>query len=109
MKERDFQDQIIELAHLKDWTVAHFRTVRIQRKDGSVYYATPVQADGVGFPDLILLRPPRQVVIECKVDRRKPTVDQQIWLQLFEACGAEAYVWYPTDWDEIERTLDKRP
>jgi hypothetical protein len=51
--EAQFQQQVIDLARLCGYRVAHFRTVRVQRKGGSVYYTTPVQADGAGWPDLV--------------------------------------------------------
>ena len=104
MKESEFQQQIIDYAHLNGWRVAHFRSVRIQREDGSYYYATPVQADGEGFPDLVLIRPPRLVFAEVKVSA-KVSPKQEIWLQDLRDCGMEVYVWRPTDWAEIERVL----
>ena len=40
--ESELQDAIIEVAHVLGYRVAHFRGVRIQRRDGSVYYQTPL-------------------------------------------------------------------
>lgn len=104
MKETVFQQQIIDLAHVFHWRVAHFRTVRIQRRNGSVHYATPVQADGAGFPDLILVRPPRVIAAELKTGT-KPSDEQKQWLADFGATPVETFVWKPSDWDEITETL----
>ena len=105
MKEAEFQQQIIDLAHLHGWRCAHFRTVRIQRKDCSVYYATPVQADGEGFPDLVLLKGNRVIVAEIKSEKGKCSDAQTEWLNAWELAGAEVYVWRPQDWNEIEKRL----
>ncbi|MCK9569908.1 VRR-NUC domain-containing protein [Candidatus Pacearchaeota archaeon] len=105
MKESEFQQQIIDVAHLHHWLVAHFRGVRIQRKDGSVYFATPVQADGEGFPDLVMLKPSRMVVAEIKSDKGKLSEAQEEWLNQWELAGAEVYVWRPKDWDKIIEVL----
>jgi hypothetical protein len=103
--EEDFQQQIIDFAHLNGWRVAHFRTVRIQRKDGSVYYATPVQADGEGFPDLVLLKGNLVIVAEIKSEKGKLSDAQRDWLSAWEMTEADVYVWRPQDWDEIEKRL----
>lgn len=105
MKEEYLQQQIIDLAHLHHWRVAHFRTARIQRKDGSVYYATPVQADGEGFPDLVLLKGNRVIVAEIKSEKGKLSDAQTEWLNAWELAGAEVYVWRPKDWETIEKRL----
>ena len=103
--EDDFQQQIIDYAHLNHWKVAHFRTARIQRKDGSVYYATPVQADGEGFPDLILLKGNQIVIAEIKSENGKLSDKQKEWLAAWEMTEADVFVWRPQDWDEIEKRL----
>lgn len=104
MKESEFQDNIIELAQLKGWMVAHFRAVRVQRRDGSVYHCTPVQAQGAGFPDLILLKEGRLIVAELKSDKGKTSPEQDKWLDLF-CTVSEAYVWRPKQWDKIVEVL----
>ena len=105
MRESEWLSTVIDAARLYGWKCAHFRSVRQQRQDGSVYYSTPVQADGEGWPDLVLLRPPRVIAAELKVGRNKPTEAQREWLELMADCVMETYVWRPEDWDEIERTL----
>jgi hypothetical protein len=104
--EAEFQAQVIALAKLRGWRVAHFRGTRTMRKDGSVRWMTPVQADGAGFPDLVLLKGERLLVIELKRSRKeRPTVEQERWLQAFMLAGVSAAVWSPEDWGTIERVL----
>ena len=106
MKEQDFQKAIIDLGRTLGYKVAHFRSVRVQRKDGSTYYATPVQADGEGWLDLSMVRPPRIIMAELKSASGRLTAEQKVWVSLWQQCpGIEVYVWCPKDWDEIERML----
>lgn len=108
MTEAEFQTAVIELAQLCGWTVAHFRSVRTTRSDGSTFYATPVAADGKGFPDLVLVRD-RVVFAELKGPRGVVETDQAEWHEVLAGAGADVRVWYPKDWDEIEATLRRRP
>lgn len=106
--ETGFQGAVIDLAHLMGWTVAHFRPAMTAHG-----WRTPVQADGKGWPDLFLVRPPRLVVAELKRDaptaharEKQLSDDQRVWLRLFEGCAAvEVHVWRPADWPDIERVL----
>lgn len=102
--EAEFQDQVIRFAQVNQWLVGHFRTVQIQRADGSVYFQTPVQADGAGFPDLVLLRRDRLVIAELKVTSTL-SPEQVRWTGAFEAAGVETYVWKPIHWKDIEDVL----
>lgn len=103
--EEEFQDQVIQLARLLRWRVAHFRSVRIQRQDGAVYWSCPVQADGKGFPDLVLVKPPRILVAELKVGKNACTLEQAAWIEAFVLCGVQTFVWRPENWKEIESEL----
>ncbi len=104
VNEAVFQEQVIQLAHVYGWKVAHFRGVRIQRANGSTYYQTPVQADGKGFPDLVLARGEHVIFAEVKSEKGRLAPEQQEWLDAL-AGGADVYVWRPSDWDEIEGVL----
>lgn len=104
MSESEFQQRVIVLAHAHGWRVAAFRKVRVQRKNGSVYYETPVQADGKGWPDLALVRGERLIFAELKVGYNKPEPEQAQWLSDLTR-AAEVYVWKPKDMDEIESVL----
>ena len=111
ISEKDFLAQIIELAHLNGWVVAHFRPARVI-EDGRESWRTPVQGDP-GFPDLILLKPPYLLVLELKSEKGKATPGQLEWLELFGKLGktihyVEAGLYRPSDWETIERLLGRR-
>ena len=103
--ETQFQQQVIDLAHLTGWTVAHFRAAKVIIK-GVETYRTPVQADGKGFPDLVLVKPPRVLFIELKSESGQASPEQVAWLLLLGKCpGIETYCWKPSQWDEIVEIL----
>jgi hypothetical protein len=103
--EKDFQKQVLDYAKIYGWRRAHFRKVRVQRANGSVYWETPVAADGKGFPDLVLVRDTVILVAELKVPGNATSPEQQAWLDAFGKGGALVYVWYPEHWPVIERVL----
>ena len=99
---------VIRLGKLRGWIVAHFRPGRTAKG-----WATPVQADGKGFPDLFMLRPARRkgdcsrvIGAELKVGKNQPTPEQRRWLDAMRAVGIEVRLWRPEDWPEIEKTLE---
>ena len=106
IKEKDFQKQVIDTARLLGWKVAHFRGVRIQRKNGSVYYQTPVQGDGAGFPDCVLVKDGRLIFAELKLAKGKLTEQQGEWLSMLaEVPNVEVYLWKPSEFDKIVEIL----
>jgi len=98
--EAGFTAAVLALARLRGWRCAHFRPARTLRG-----WRTAVAGDGVGFPDLLLVRAERLVVAELKVGRGQPTADQERWLAAFQAAGVEVYVWRPDQWDKIQEVL----
>lgn len=104
LREKDFTTQVIAVARIYGWRVAHFRAAMTQRG-----WRTPVQGDGAGFPDLLLIKGPRMIAAELKrqtvkdVDR-----EQQVWLDAFEGAGADVRVWRPSDFDAIVVELSRR-
>lgn len=98
--EAQFTAQVIALARLHRWRVAHFRPARTTRG-----WRTAVSGDGAGFPDLVLVRGGVILVVELKVGRNTTTADQDAWLAAFRAAGVQAFVWRPADWDAIVATL----
>jgi len=101
VSEADFQQQVIELARIAGYAVAHFRGVAVHRANGSVYYQTPVQADGAGFPDLVLAKSDRLIFAELKAEGGQLSPEQYNWLSTLQSSGAEAYLWGPEDFDQI--------
>lgn len=105
--ERQFTTTLIAFARLHRWRVAHFRSARVMR-GGREIYETPVDGDGKGFLDLELVRSPRLIKAELKVGRNKTTAEQDEWYASYEGIpGIERYIWYPEDWNEIERLLTR--
>jgi hypothetical protein len=107
-------DNVLEYARLFRYRRAHFRPARTVRNDGSVRYLTPVQADGKGFPDLVLAReatPARQgriIYAELKGGKyRKLEPEQEVWRDVLVGAGAEWYCWRPGDEDEILAILQR--
>jgi len=98
--EEAFQRAVMKYARLKGWRTAHFRPA--QTRSGS--WVTAVAGDGMGFPDLVLVRE-RVIVAELKAGKNKVSPEQKRWLQAFEKAGIAAYTWYPYEWDEIEQVL----
>jgi len=102
MVEKDLQNAIVEMAQLLGWRVMHQRAA--QTKDG---WRTAIQGHS-GFPDLVLLRPPRLVFAELKTDRGTIRQDQALWLNgLNMVPGVEQYLWQPRDWElgQVEEVL----
>lgn len=106
VRERDFQDAVIQLAKLNNWMVHHQRPART--KDGS--WRTAVQGDA-GWPDLILVRDGRMIIAELKSEKGKLTPGQEDWLRAIDdvklaSGGAVQWaIWRPSHWPEIERWL----
>lgn len=96
--------QIIQLARLYGWRVAHFRPA--WSKDGK-RCMTAVQADGKGFPDLVLVKRCRLLFAEVKVKSRL-SPEQQEWIDALTNCmRCEMYVWKPENWNEIQEILTR--
>jgi len=109
LSEKELQQAVIDTAHLFGWRVAHFRSVPVKRGP-RVQWETPVQADGKGFPDLVLVR---EVVlwIELKVGANTLSSEQAAWLEALRAAQQEAFVWTDADWFEgtVEARLRRVP
>lgn len=102
VSEKEWQQTVIDYAQRRGWRVAHFRTSRT----GSGGYATAVQADGAGYPDLSMVRGPRLAFVELKAEKGRLAPAQRAWLDaLRQVDGAEVYVWRPSDWDVLRRIL----
>lgn len=105
MSEAELQnDCVLPMAKTFGWKVAHFRPGRTISG-----WVTPVSADGAGFPDLVMLREFRMVVVELKSQRNSLSPEQSEWMNSFKMCGAEVYLWRPSDWLDgtIESVLER--
>lgn len=108
ISEDEFQTQVISLARMLGWHVAHFRGVRTQRKDGSIFYQTPVQADGKGFPDLVMVKGRRVIYAELKSEKGKLSQEQKEWLDLLAVDKKrEVYCWRPSELESIQEILEE--
>lgn len=82
MLESDLQQAVIDVLRLHGFLVAHFRPARTDKG-----WATPVAADGAGFPDLVAMRPQCPVIfVECKTQTAL-SKDQRDWLTAGDGDG----------------------
>lgn len=88
--EKQFQQQVIELAKLHSWL--HYFTYRSTRSPS-------------GFPDLVLVRDDRLVFAELKTDEGRMSPAQRQWYAALQRAANEIYVWRPRDWDAICEVL----
>jgi hypothetical protein len=91
--ERDFQEQVIELARYNGFKL--------------IYHTYDSRRSAPGFPDLVLCRPPRLIFAELKSESGGVTVEQQRWLEALWESGVEAFLWRPSDLDAIARILSR--
>lgn len=98
----DWEKVVGQYAQYQGWKVAHFR--RAQTSKG---WRTPVGFDGKGFVDFVMARE-RVVYAELKTGSGRLSKEQREWRDAIEAAGGEWYLWKPSDWDEVERTLRRK-
>lgn len=101
--ERQFQELVIEYAHLRGWLVHHTRPARTSKG-----YRTAIQGD-TGFPDLVLARNGIVVFAELKTEKGRTSVYQEAWADALRHEGAsrthEVFLWRPSDWRQIMQVL----
>lgn len=91
ISEAQFQRQVVQLAALCSWVCYHTHDSR---------------RSNPGFPDLVLAHHRLGLLfVELKTDKGKLTPDQDRWRLVLIRAGADARVWRPRDWPEIEQTL----
>lgn len=90
--EREFQKIVVQLAEYNGWSVYHVANVRGHLRNSSA----------VGFPDLVLCKPPRVVIVELKTQKGRITEHQKSWMDRLKASGQDVRLWRPSDWPEIE-------
>lgn len=100
--ENDFMRQVMDLAKMRGWKVAHFgASVRVVGKNRTFVG----DKDAAGFPDLVLARGNRAIFAELKAPKGKVSEAQLDWLDALWKAGCETFLWYPKDWATIEQTL----
>ena len=98
--EAAFQAKVIQFARDAGWLVNH--TYRGRTAKG----AWRTNTTAPGFPDLLMLRNGRMVVLELKMPGNHASDEQNRWVGLFQTVpGVEAFVVYPADWPEIVELL----
>ena len=91
MSENYWQGTVEEYAQTLGWVKYHTRDSR---------------GSDDGFPDLVLVRPPRVIFVELKKQTGKMELAQTAWATLLADCpGVEHYVWRPGDWADVEELL----
>lgn len=96
ISEKAFQAHVIRAAKLNGWMVAHFRPGMTKRGR----WVTPVQGDGAGFPDLVLVKD-RVLFVELKVGKGVLSNNQKKWARALGMANASVDVWRPDNMDEI--------
>jgi hypothetical protein len=94
ISEKDWRQQIVTLCKLLGY---------------DVYFTWNSRHSPAGFPDIVAVNPikKRLIVSELKVGKAKLTPFQEKWIQHFKDCGIEAYIWRPSQWEEIVECLKK--
>lgn len=110
MREDDWQATVVDTAEARGWLVYHTRLSKGSNK---------------GFPDLVLVRPPRIIFAELKNENRKLEYEQEMWMAALKVVAlsareqaeailteglpvkplVEAHVWRPAHWDLVQAVL----
>jgi VRR-NUC domain len=99
--EQSCQAVVVEVARLAGWKCAHLRAARTDKG-----WRTPVTADGAGWPDLVLVRPPRIIFAELKSETGEVKPRQAEWLDVLRLLPqVEVRLWRPADWDALVEDL----
>ena len=104
VSEKEWTQQVVDLAHIYHWRVAHFRAA--MTKYG---WKTPIQGDK-GFPDLVLVRGDRLIFAELKAEGGNLSKEQKDWLIACEIVARgliniKVFCWYPSDFDMVQGIL----
>ena len=99
IKEKDFQQGVVELARFNGWKVFHPYESR---------RCVP------GYPDLTMVRVSDRRIIfaELKTEKGRLSEYQKEWGEALTQIASEDnavsyYLWRPSDWDEIEKVLSR--
>jgi len=102
MKEEDGRgsllSNVLDLAARQGVKTAHFRKARAADRNGKSRFITPVQADGKGFPDLVLVGTDGVLYRELKAWSGRLSPEQEMWGECLTLAGASWKVWTPEHW-----------
>lgn len=107
-KERDWQVTLVAALEVFGYVVEHTYPLLTRPRNGQPVWRTGSTLKGK--PDLIALRPPRLLAIECKTDVGRLDPHQRAVLSLYAAVPcARAWVLRPgDDWAAIQQWM-RRP
>jgi hypothetical protein len=89
--EASWQATVVDLAELRDWYV---------------YHNPDSRRSNAGFPDLVLIRPPRVMFLELKRETGRLSPMQREIVGALENCpGVEVHVARPSDWEQVSLWL----
>lgn len=94
--EKEFQAVVIEAARTLGYYVGYFRHVNDVRRG----WISPAAADGVGWPDFVIVGRGRILYRETKRRKGKLSPDQAAWGERITNAGGDWAVWTPADWPE---------
>lgn len=103
--EKSFHRQVVELARYMGFTVWHDQATNAPRVCWSCKAPARGPRNASGLPDLLLIRGARLIWAELKAQDGVTSAEQREWIARLRAAGETVYVWRPSDWTEIERTL----
>lgn len=94
ISEKQFQAQVLGLARYSGFLVYHTHDPRRSQP---------------GFPDLVLVRPPRLIFAELKSEEGRIRPEQREWLEALSGCteAPESYLWRPRNLEEIQNLLQR--
>lgn len=92
LTEKQFMQQVRDLAKLLGW---------------SVYHTFDSRRSEPGFPDLVFVNATQRRILyaELKTDKGRVSEHQRRWLDMLGAAGAEVALWRPRDLGEIKLVL----
>ena len=90
LTEKQWQQQVIDLARLYGWRY---------------YHTFDSRRSAAGFPDLVLFRPGRFLMAELKTDKGSLTAAQKEMIDDLLEAGVIVYVFRPENFDQICEVL----
>lgn len=108
VSEAAFQRMVVHFAQLRGWKVHHTRPAQNSRGD----WRTPIQGDK-GFPDLVLARDGKLILLELKSEKGRLSPEQVEWLDAlgvddslrFRGAEMTVAVVRPSGWQRLANLL----